>query len=387
MKAPAVNAEGSENAKITSSVVVVIPGLSSCQAAFSCDSMLETQLGSKFSVPIMIFGTSVTFFSLALAVAATRIHNGAPDCDIFCFQLAHSRLICAPTLVEGHGCLAVRENRDGAMVTIEDCRLGDIKDKPDTVHFDWEVAFSKNELSSSKQQIRVYGDKCLEFITDTAQIGTCDESNTNTRQQWIARPDFSLEWAGAASGQCLDLRDHEASFGTPAVVSLCSAHTTQDWAAAPMTKPGIWLTSFDSNEKGTPYCMAASSQDDQAPVALVRCTALRELYPTGSVTWTVPAIPFSGYIRTPNDKCLTARFRTEGGRLTVEACPARTGVNSNQRFVPLHDGRFQLEGTNFCVDLTDGQPLVGNPLQISGCDGTPNQIWTRVERIRRLPSY
>ncbi|KAF5323259.1 hypothetical protein D9619_013523 [Psilocybe cf. subviscida] len=84
-------------------------------------------------------------------------------------------------------------------------------------------------------------------------------------------------------------------------------------------------------------------------------------------------------------KCLTAKNQ-DGARVTLQNCNTGSGVNPPLRQTWSFEGStLRLDGTNKCLDVTDGGTANGTPLQVWTCvDGARNQQfyhWDRVQLI------
>ncbi|KAF7297416.1 hypothetical protein MIND_00975200 [Mycena indigotica] len=298
----------------------------------------------------MLSQTLVTLLSLAIATSATRIQSANP----------------AFTAAGIQGCVSVKDNADGAAVTIHDCN----QNSGDGAVYDWQVAFATGQ-ASAPQQIKVFGDKCLD-VQDGAnkdgtsvQIWTCDKSNANPNQQWVANTDSSFRWG--TTNKCLDLRDGKITDGTPLQIWSCSGGPNQSWTGRDGDKFDHVHLSPSGNAAGGPFCVTASSNNFDAPVAIANCDNFQATFPKGNTTWSVPSVPTTGLISTLDGKCLTVpgSNRANGVKLTTQACLPRP---TNQHFTSLPSG--QLESAN------------GNVLQIWECDksgSNPNQKWKRTQ--------
>ncbi|KAF5323260.1 hypothetical protein D9619_013522 [Psilocybe cf. subviscida] len=84
-------------------------------------------------------------------------------------------------------------------------------------------------------------------------------------------------------------------------------------------------------------------------------------------------------------KCLAAKNQ-DGARVTVQNCFTGSGGNSPLRQTWSFEGStLRLDGTNKCLDVTDGGTANGTPLQVWTCvDGARNQQfyhWDRVQLV------
>ncbi|KAJ6578665.1 ricin B lectin domain-containing protein, partial [Mycena vulgaris] len=124
------------------------------------------------------------------------------------------------------GCISAADNEDGASVSIHDCSTGEAANK------NWTVSFYEGQNAVGPQQLKVFGNKCLDVTSGTntdgvaLQIWTCSAGNTN--QQWISLPDQTFQWAG--TNKCIDLRDGKIADGTELQIWTCdSKNNNQQW--------------------------------------------------------------------------------------------------------------------------------------------------------------
>ncbi|KAF7301449.1 Ricin B-like lectin [Mycena indigotica] len=305
--------------------------------------------------------------ALVVAVSARQIHNAHPG-------FVNNDHIQA--------CVAVKDNVDGAAVTLQNCGANG-----DQAVYEWDLSFfSDSSAQTTLQQIKVFGDKCLEVKDGSSvQIGVCDGSNANPNQQWTSSSDSTFRWGGKPN-QCLDLRDGKTVNGTPLVVQPCSLASwlpTQTWASYPITRKldeGRLYTGGNSAEDS--YCITASSEDVNAPIGLAKCNSFKDVYPKGSNAWYIPSLGFTNRIssRLEQPKCLTVPGdkKENGVKLAIGPCVRGTGPPTSQRFIALATGQLQLEGTRFCVDVADLQITNGALIQLWECIGDrPSQKWSR----------
>jgi hypothetical protein len=112
------------------------------------------------------------------------------------------------------------------------------------------------------------------------------------------------------------------------------------------------------------HCITAASDTDGAEVAIVGCndSDLHTTFPKGNYTWSVPVAPFTGQIKTFNNKCLDVPngSTANGVKLQLWTC---TPGNTNQIFN--HRGTTQIEwsGKGKCLDATNGVWTNGNPVR------------------------
>ncbi|KAK7014253.1 ricin B lectin domain-containing protein [Favolaschia claudopus] len=279
-----------------------------------------------------------------------------------------------------HGCIAAAENKDGAPLIITDC------DKETPANLDWNLTFFSKQ-SAGPQQIKVFGDKCID-LKDGAkadgaklQIWTCAGGNTN--QQWISVTNSALQLSG--TNQCIDLTDGKITAGTVLQTWTCDPNNNSNQRWGPGTTPGSVIVGqiFGNTVRtidDSPSCIAAASDTDGAEVALVGCvnSDFHTTFPNGNITWTIPAPPLSGPIKIFNNKCLDVpNGSTENGvKLQIWTCAQG---NANQIFSTPHLGGAQIEwnGKGKCLDLlTSG---IGTPISMVDCaepeNADANQVW------------
>ncbi|KAJ7865539.1 ricin B lectin domain-containing protein, partial [Mycena leptocephala] len=126
-------------------------------------------------------------------------------------------------------CIAAAENADGEPLIIHDCNTEDL------VNQDWQVSFFTRQ-NAGPQQIKVFGDKCIDVTGGVnadgtkLQIWTCDEGNTN--QQWTSVTDSTFQWSG--TNKCIDLTDGKITDGNVLQIYTCdSANSNQKWGGDP----------------------------------------------------------------------------------------------------------------------------------------------------------
>ncbi|KAF8196329.1 ricin B lectin domain-containing protein [Mycena galopus ATCC 62051] len=127
------------------------------------------------------------------------------------------------------GCIAVADNADGEPLIIHNCNTENLANQ------DWDLSFFTRQ-NAGPQQIKVFGDKCID-VTDGAnadgtklQIWTCAEGNTN--QQWVSVTDSTLQWSG--TDKCIDLTNGGISDGNVLQIWTCSGqNSNQKWTGAP----------------------------------------------------------------------------------------------------------------------------------------------------------
>ncbi|KAJ8080057.1 hypothetical protein PM082_016884 [Marasmius tenuissimus] len=139
------------------------------------------------------------------------------------------------------GCISASENADGAPVVIHDCNTEEV------AKHDWELSLFTRQ-NAGPQQIKVFGDKCLDvkdgINTDGTklQIWTCTPGSTN--QLWISVNDFTFNWAG--TNKCIDLTDGNITDGNQLQIWTCvdgSGSPNQKFSGSPV--PSTDADAFD----------------------------------------------------------------------------------------------------------------------------------------------
>ncbi|KAL0564616.1 hypothetical protein V5O48_017425 [Marasmius crinis-equi] len=273
------------------------------------------------------------------------------------------------------GCISASENADGAPVVIHNCNTEDV------VKHSWEVSlFSK--FPAGPQQIKVFGDKCLDvkdgIVADGTklQIWSCTEGNTN--QLWTSLQDFTFQLSG--TDKCIDLTDGNISDGNQLQIWTCSRDTTpnQTWSGnrIPNTE------SLASNIVGpvdinrpTP-CLVAEDNTDGAAVSIAVCDRVTETFANGNQTWIVPTKPLTGPIKTyGGSKCLDVKDGSDanGNLLQIWSC---VEGSTNQQWKVNSPFTIEWAGRNKCIDITNGNLTAGNRVQLWDCDqSNQNQNW------------
>ncbi|KAJ7192229.1 ricin B lectin domain-containing protein [Mycena pura] len=159
---------------------------------------------------------SSAFFPLlafALSVAAEQIQSTNPAFSNAGIQ----------------GCIAAETNADGSPLVIHNCNNEPLADH------DWQVSFFTKQ-NTSPQQIKVFGDKCIDVTNGVnadgtkLQIWTC--ANQNTNQMWVSRTDGTFQWSG--TDKCIDLTDGKITDGNVLQIWTCTnGDTNQGWKGEP----------------------------------------------------------------------------------------------------------------------------------------------------------
>ncbi|KAF7343887.1 hypothetical protein MVEN_01677400 [Mycena venus] len=165
------------------------------------------------------------------------------------------------------GCIAVAENADGEPLIIHDCNT-----ESDLAVQDWEISFYTRE-NAGPQQIKVFGDKCIDVKDGVnadgtkLQIWTCTDGNKN--QLWTSVKDNTLQWSG--TNKCIDLTDGKITDGNVLQIYTCdSKNSNQGWGGDPNpdTADVNYLIGGDSSANGGgPFCITAASDTDGAKVS------------------------------------------------------------------------------------------------------------------------
>ncbi|KAF9268473.1 hypothetical protein L218DRAFT_917234 [Marasmius fiardii PR-910] len=293
------------------------------------------------------------------------------------------------------GCVSASDNSDGAPVVAHDCN-----DEDPSKH-SWEVTLTASENEKrGAQQIKVYGNKCLDVKGGVnadgtkLQIWTCSTGNTN--QLWVPLDginynDFMFQWAG--TDKCIDLTDGSTNNGNPLQIWTCDSngenqHQKFSGQKVPNTESyDSILLGGPTDIKGNPsICMVAANNTDGAPVSIVGCDKLAETFPNGNQTWVVPMRPMTGPIKTyGGTKCLDVRDGSDanGTPLQLWSC-VQGSTNQQWKFdSPKDTSTISWLGKNKCVGIPNGNMTAGNFLQITDCDSSnAYQLWTSSRRAR-----
>ncbi|KAK1231148.1 hypothetical protein PQX77_005739 [Marasmius sp. AFHP31] len=275
------------------------------------------------------------------------------------------------------GCISASENADGAPVVIHDCNT------EETAKHDWEVSLFTRQ-NAGPQQIKVFGDKCLD-VKDGAntdgtklQIWTCTPGSTN--QLWISVNDFTFNWAG--TDKCIDLTDGNIADGNQLQIWTCvggPGSQNQKWSGNPVPNTEAPATNFVGgapNPDLPSMCLSAESNTDGAAIALAECRRVTDTFPNGNQTFVYAQRPLSGPIKTyGGSKCLDVPNgdATNGNKLQLWTC---VDGSTNQQWKVNSPNTIEWVGKNKCVDITNGNLTAGNTLQIWDCDtNNDNQSW------------
>ncbi|KAL0575858.1 hypothetical protein V5O48_006108 [Marasmius crinis-equi] len=194
------------------------------------------------------------------------------------------------------GCISASENADGAPVVIHNCNTEDV------AKHSWEVLlFTK--FPAGPQQIKVFGDKCLDVkdgvIADGTklQIWSCTEGNTN--RLWTSLQDFTVQLSGTS--KCIDLTDGNIPDGNQLQIWTCPAvRSDNQTLASNIIGPGDISVPILS--------LTAEDNADGAAVALAVRHHVTDTFPNGNETWILPQSPITGPIKTyGGSKCLDVK--------------------------------------------------------------------------------
>jgi len=242
-------------------------------------------------------------------------------------------------------------------------------------------------VNPSSGPITAFGSKCLDVTNGVnsngvkLQFWTCGQNNRN--QQFTILNSGAIQWTG--TNKCVDVTNGNITTGNQLQIWECTAKdTNQAWIplVTVPTNPRLAanLVGGPDDENLPEFCISAESSANGSPVALVACAEIRSFFPSGNVTFTIPAFPSSGPIKTYGDtKCIdvTNGDSTNGNKLQIWDC---VNGNKNQMFVAPKlgtVGAITWFGTNKCLDLTNGNDAPGTPIQIWDCGGIANnnQDW------------
>ncbi|KAJ7613724.1 ricin B lectin domain-containing protein, partial [Mycena polygramma] len=125
----------------------------------------------------------------------------------------------------------------GSPLIIHDCNTEDLTNQ------DWDVTFWTSTVGEGHsgtnvgpQQIKVFGDKCIDVTGGVnadgtkLQIWTCVDGSAN--QLWTSVMDNTFQWSG--TNKCIDLTDGKITDGNVLRIYTCdSNNSNQKWAGAP----------------------------------------------------------------------------------------------------------------------------------------------------------
>ncbi|KAG7087996.1 hypothetical protein E1B28_012035 [Marasmius oreades] len=283
-------------------------------------------------------------------------------------------------LAEGRfGCITASSDADGAPVVVQDCDT-------DLTKQDWDFT-GFNSQNSPPQPLKIFDDdKCLDVKDGInadgtkLQVWTCISGSTN--QLWISVTDFTFQWAG--TNKCIDLTDGNINNGNQLQLWTCDSNNwNQQWAPISVPKPpnpttGVMVEAAGTLPHQANQCMAAAQNADGASVSLTTCANPMGTFPNGNWTWVLPAIGFTGQIKTfDGTKCLdaTGGDSSNGNLLQIWSC---SEGNTNQLWNvdgPEASRVISWAGQSKCVDVKDGNLASGNDLEIWDCDSSRKQGW------------
>ncbi|KAF9263064.1 hypothetical protein L218DRAFT_360238 [Marasmius fiardii PR-910] len=168
----------------------------------------------------MRFSNVLELLAIVTVVAGYQLQSGSPA-----FQAVGRK----------GACISTSSNADGAHVVIHDC------DTEDTTKHNWDFSKIPGQ-NTGPQQIRIFGDKCLD-VTDGVnadgtklQIWTCTRPG-DTNQAWIALSDSTYQWAG--TNRCVDLTNGILTDGSQLQIWTCGGNNpNQKWNANPSVAIG-----------------------------------------------------------------------------------------------------------------------------------------------------
>ncbi|KAF7297417.1 hypothetical protein MIND_00975300 [Mycena indigotica] len=308
---------------------------------------------------------TLALFSFVISASAVQIQSGNPAFFDAGLQ----------------GCMSTKSNADGSQVVIHNCNNQDV-----TLQ-DWTVAFY-NRYDVGPQQLKIFGDKCLDVKDGlnadgtSLQIWTCDTSNRNQNQLFTSRTDQTFQWVG--TDKCVDLKGGAITDNTPLQIWTCdhNGNPNQQWQGErnPYQTVSAHIYGGDNSPNdNTPFCIVGTSNSNGASVVLTSCgldSQIQAAFPGANSTWGAPVAPLSGTISTFNNKCLDVPngSKANGVKLQLWTCAAS---NTNQMFTN-HRGQIEWTGTGKCLDLTNGVSANGTQIQLWDCDASKtnfNQDW------------
>lgn len=281
-----------------------------------------------------------------------------------------------------HGCIEASFNSDGAPVVARDCNSA----------FDAQN-WAYTTGGSASQQLKVWGDKCLDVQDGRnadgtkLQIWTCSGGNTN--QLWTPNTDGTFQWAG--TNKCVDLTDGSTANGNQLQIWTCdSSNPNQKWTGGgstqpptpPVTSTKIYSSVFPPHQ--AVKVIAASSNANGAAVLLDDYDARSNSIPQGNRTWVAPPVGSVGQIKTfDGTQCLdvTNGDATNGNTLQTWAC---SPGNENQLWQIESLGedrkyfvRWAAAGGRVrkCMQVKDGNLVNKGQVGIWDCDSTDMYQW------------
>jgi hypothetical protein len=140
------------------------------------------------------------------------------------------------------------------------------------------------------------------------------------------------------------------------------------WYAYPLclylTSHSLITFSIFNTVRGQPFCVGAASNNDGAAVVLLGCgiSNAGPNFPNGNFNWTAPFAPLTGQLKTFDNKCLDVPNGSTANGVKLQIWTCAVG-NTNQLF-QIHRQQIEWKGTGKCLDLTDGNSTIGNPVRI-----------------------
>ncbi|KAJ7925551.1 ricin B lectin domain-containing protein [Mycena leptocephala] len=270
------------------------------------------------------------------------------------------------------GCISADQDINGSPLVIHNCA----NDPPPDV--DWAANFG----NSSPQQLKIFGDKCIDVKDGVNADGTklqiwdCTEGNTNQQFVVVSNAGGLIQWVG--TNKCIDLTNGAMADNTQLQIWTCGiGNTNQEWAPAQDVQSVTITAQISLNN----VAIVGASNTDGASVVIARCanSAFLGQFPNGNATWAAPLALTTGTITTfGGSKCLDVKdgSTANGNRLQLWDC---TEGDTNQQFTVGNSGsQIKWAGTGKCVDLLNGSGADGNPIQIWDCDTAnkdTNQQW------------
>lgn len=248
--------------------------------------------------------------------------------------------------------------------------------------------------------------RCVDVTNGNAANGNklqlYDCVNGNTNQQWTTNAQNEFVWNSNGGGFCMDNSGGNAAAGNAVQIWQCNGGPNQQWHGAAFRDgagPTTTTTSSTSTKTTTTtktstttsaptstatgslirwnpqqnLCASATGPYNGAPVTLQSCSNDND-----GLHWTLQSngllSTFGGFY------CLDdPSGGGDGTKLQVWTCksdkdrPNPYSPIPNQEWIINGGKLITLDGTQLCVDNTDGKAAAGNPLQVYTCNNGPNQ--------------
>ncbi|KAK7042555.1 hypothetical protein R3P38DRAFT_320446 [Favolaschia claudopus] len=278
------------------------------------------------------------------------------------------------TLGSGTKCLAASSLQNGAPVVIEDCGSNA------TSLNSWITGGTgaRSQLSTNGF-VRCYAlSYChiICFLDAQSSVLQCldvvnnVDANGSKLQVWTCGPrdeaqqftmtSTSIEWNGGSNNKCVDVTDGNLSNGNQAQVWACDANNSnQKFNFIPTTFPARFELTIRPDPTTFASCLTADNATN-APVAIGPCGD------NVPINQKIVDPDHNGRMVMYDNLCIAPAGDTlaDGTKLVLAPCDA----NDNAQFWNHGTGSITNKAnTNFCFDLTDGNPAAGTQVQIWTC--------------------